>query len=263
VSKTKILDKLSGFSFTLGMIASKIQFIPINLATPFLNLASLMLYLLGYSLWYVSSHFYPEHHPEYTKWYGFAQFKEQNSYAAFLGILGALTSMAALALPVLALPAAWIFFGCNVFWTMAWYHKLKNPLKDEPYSEAYQRSYLSYSLAITTMGLVGALATTLVFIFPAITIPALALSGALSIGLGLVALDFFLDFTFNDHKKTPICKNSYDKMTNELSVPLQLEQTTSLSPYQGKELFASSMLNYGAESTALETCFTEPTCNTP
>ena len=234
-----------------------------NLATPFLNLTSLLLYLAGYTLWYVSSHLYPDHQPEYTEWYGFAQFKEQNTYAASLGILAALVSMAAIALPVLALPAAWLFFSGNAIWTIGEYHKLKNPLKDEHYSETYQRSYLSYALAMTTIGLIGALAATLIFIFPTISIPALALSGVLSLGLGLVALDFFLDFKFGDHKKTPGIKTSYDKMTNELGASLQLEDTPSPAPHQGKELFVSIAPDKEDELTPLETCFAVPTCKTP
>jgi NhaP-type Na+/H+ or K+/H+ antiporter len=258
VSKTKILDKLSSYAFALGLVASKIQYIPINIATPFLNLTSLTLYLLGYFLWFLSSHFYPDHHPEYTEWYGFAQFKEQNIYAASLGILAALLSIAAIALPVLVIPAAWMFVCCNSIWTISEFHKLKNPLKAENYSESYQESYFSYALTMTMMGIIGALSTTLILLFPPITITILALSGIISVGLGIVAVEYWLDFTFGDHKKTQSMETSYNKMTNKFGTSLQFEETPSQAPHQGKDLFESSK-----DEKALETCFALPTCNTP
>lgn len=263
MSKSKILDKLSSYSFILGMIASKIQYIPINIATPFLNLTSLTLYLLGYFLWFLSSHFSPDHRAEYTQWYGFAQFKEQNIYAASVGILAALVSIAAIALPVLAIPAAWMFVCCNSIWSISEYHKLKNPIKDENYSESYQQSYFSYTLAMTTMGIIGALATTLIFFFPTITIPALVLSGIISIGIGIVAAEYWVDFTFGDHKKTSSSTTSYDKMNNQLGASVQLEEAHNPVPHHGKDLFKASEADKEDELTALEACFAVPTCNTP
>ncbi len=260
-NKRKILDKVSSYSFLLGLVASKIQYLPITLATPFLNLISLCLYLSGYSLWFVASHFYPDHYPKFTEWYGFAQFKEQNSYAAFLGIAAALVSIAAIALPILAIPAVWMFFASNVLWTVGEYHKLKNPPPDENYSESYQKSYLSYALAMTAMGLVGALAATAIFFFPLLTIPALAISGLMSIALGVVAVEYWLDYTFGDHKKTPVSAASYNKMTNGLGPSIELEEIASPAPYHNQKLLEKTKPSHEHEIESTE--IDSPTCNMP
>ena len=231
------LDKASGVSFFLSTLASKIQYLPlVTLTTPFLNLISLTFSLFGYSVWYVGSYFYPNQLPKNAKWYGFAPFKEQNTYAAFIGIGAAIISMIAIAIPIMAIPAAWLFFSSNVVWVIGEYHKLKHPPADENYSDSFQRSYLSYALSLTSVGLITALAATFVFIFPLQTIPILAIAGISSIALSLVAAEHWLNFNFSEHKKMPTKKASYDKMSHGLGPSFELVELPSSVPYHGPKL---------------------------
>lgn len=258
---TKILDKISSISFFLSMLASKLQFIPTNVVAPIFTLLSVSLNFLGYGLWFVSSHFYPEHKPKYSEWYGFAAFKEQNKYAAFVGMGGVLLSLAAIALPVLAIPAAWMFFISNAFWAMGEYHKYKSPLQNEQYSKSYLKSCFSFAAAMTLMGLIAALTTTLIFVAPALVVPIFVVSAILSAGIGLVALRSWLDFTFGDHKKLPPKEMSYNKMANELGSSLQLEENPTHQPYHGPGLFASNQDS--EKEIELEESLELSPCNTP
>lgn len=266
-TKRKIFETLSGSSFLLGMLTSKLQLLPVSIAKPFFNLASLVLSLTGYSFWYIASYFIPDHKPKYSEWYGFAAFKEQNSMAAFFGILGTFISMGAIALPFLTIPAVWLLFASNVIWAVGEYHKYKNPLKGELYAESHQKSYFSYALVMSAIGLIGAITATLIFAFPSIAIPAFIVSGILSLALGLLGAQLWLDFTFGDHKKMIFGENSYDKINNELGVNKQLEVDPLCSPTHSQQLF-----EYKPNSNYNETdlkeynpdlSFPTPTCNLP
>lgn len=233
----KIIDKLSSISFFLSLVASKIQYIPIvNIAESFLNLLTLGLVLTGYSLWYVASHFYPDHNPEFSEWYGFTTFKHQNTLAASVGIIAAILSIVALTLPSLAVPATWLFFSSNIIWAVGEYHKLQNPPADETYSRSYQKSYLSYAIAMTSSGLVSALAATAILFFPIYTIPVIAVSSLMSIALSFIAAEYWLNYTFEKHPKTPI--PSYGKMTNGLGPAVKCEDSPSPEPYHSAKLLA-------------------------
>jgi hypothetical protein len=237
MSKTKTLDRLSGYSFFLGTLAAKMQYLPKTVLSPILNLAALGLYLSGYTLWFIASRFYPEHFPKYTEWYGFAPTKEQSSYAAAVGISAVLISIAALALPVLIVPATWLFFASNLFWVISEYHKLNNPAPDEDFSQSYQESYLSYAITMSTMNLVGALTATLILIFPPLALPLLVASSLISVGLTITAIGYWLEFNYGEHEKTPVIETSHDKISQNLRPSLQVTDKPSLEPYHGKGLF--------------------------
>ncbi|RUR12296.1 hypothetical protein [Legionella sp. km772] len=256
----KIIDKLSSISFFLSLVASKVQYIPaVTIATPFLNLITFGLSLIGYSMWYVASRFYPEQYPRDKEWYGFASFKEQNAYAAFLGIGAAVLSIVAISIPVWAIPAAWLFFSSNVVWAIGEYHKLKNPPADEEYSKSYQKSYLSYALAMTSVGLSTALSATAIFLFPLQTIPILAVSGLISIAMSLIAAEYWLNYNFEAHKKTPL--PSYNKMSHGLGPTLEYSNTQSPEPYHSPRLGGKvNHSNSNKDEAKLEEC-DSPTCN--
>lgn len=258
----KTLDKISSLSFFFSLIASKIQYIPIvTIATPILNLLALSLTFLGYSLWFVASHFYPDHYPKYTEWYGFAPFKEQNTYAAFLGIGAALLSIIAITLPALAIPAAWLFFSSNIIWAIGEYHKLKNPPADESYSKSYQKSYLSYAIAMTSVGLTSAIAATIIFLFPIHTIPVLAVSSLMSIALSIVAAEHWFDYSFGTHKKTPVSEVSHDKMAHGLGPAIENSESPSPAPYHSPRLLEKAKPSPSMEIEIELRERESPTCN--
>ncbi len=233
----KILNKLSGFSFFLSIIAAKIQYIPIaNIGTAFLNLLSFSFSLIAYSLWFIASRLYPDHYSKHMNWYDFAPFKAQNTYAAFLGMGAAILSLVAIAHSPLAIPASWLFFSSNIIWTIAHYHKLKKPSIDEEYSKSYQKSYLSYAFVTTGMSLVNALAVTAAFFFPLQTIQILVISGLTSTAFSLIIAEYWLDYNYSEHKKTPIAKTSYSSMSQELGPKLTVNDTPTPESYHGSNL---------------------------
>jgi hypothetical protein len=237
MNKTKILDKLSTYAFILGTLASKMQYLPLNMFTPVLSVISLILYLTGYSLWYISSYLKPEQTPKFTEWYGFAPTKEQSSYAAAIGILAMVTSLTALALPLMAIPAAWMIVASNLFWVIGEYHKFKNPPQDKDYNEASQEQFLSYALSIASINLVAAITVTFLFFNPALFIPTLVVSGILTVGLTLTALGYWLAFNFNHEKKAPPANTSYEQMTHDLGYANELSNSNTQAPVQSASLF--------------------------
>lgn len=211
----RAIDKLSGYTFFLGLITSKVQYFPPTVITPFANILTLALYLLGYSLWFISSHFYPEQKRSYREWYGFAKFKEQHIYAAAIGISAAVISVTALALPALLIPAGWLFFISNTIWTISEYHKFKNPPRADPkYSRSHQTAYFSYAVTLTTMSFAAALAATLIFAFPPIGLTVLTVSAVVATGLTLLAAQYWLSSLFGNHKKSrkELIADSYQEM---------------------------------------------------
>jgi hypothetical protein len=234
VSKSKKLDKASGFFFLAGFLAGKIRYLPLTIVSSILTSLSLALYLTGYTLWFIASHLYPEHAQHKDKWYGFAQFKEQNLLAAALGLIATVLSVSAIFFPILLIPAAWAFLASNSIWTIGEYHKLNNPHPlDETYSHTHQKSYLNYAITMTAIAAITAASTTLIFFFPPIAIPLLFLSTVVCLGLGAMAIESWLNFSFGNHKKTPYSESSI--AMSQLGASKPLESTLELldAPYHG------------------------------
>lgn len=240
VSTPSKLSNLSGFFFFSGFVIAKIQYIPIIMVSSALTIISHLLYMLGYACWFLSSHLFPNHTPKKNEWYGFAQFKEQYLFAATLGFIATSFSIAALFAPVLLIPAAWIFLGGNFMWASGEYHKLNNPPPyDKNYSHSQQNAYFAYSVTITSMTVVAAINTTLVFIFPPIAVPMFIITTVIGVGLNALALEIWLNFTFGNHKPTPV-QTSHDQMNQTLGPKVLPEESDSLAPYHDNDLLKSS-----------------------
>jgi hypothetical protein len=185
---------------------------------------------MAYGLWFVANLFYPDHKKRQEKWYGFAQFKEQLMYSSIIGFVATLLSVGAIFCPPLILPAVWLYLIGGIFWNIGEYHKFKNPpLDDLNFSSAKQNAYFSYSITATSMSFVAALATTIIYFFPPITIPVLVISALLSTALGALALEYWSSFTFGGHKPTPIYTNSVE-MTQFLGPSTSPNPTSSPNP---------------------------------
>ncbi|MDI1351844.1 MAG: hypothetical protein PSV35_03600 [bacterium] len=245
MSNLKTLEKVSGYLFFAGAIVAKIRYLPLTIVSSIVTLASLALYLAAYASWFFASHFYPEHKKHAHEWYGFAQFKEQHILAAALGIVATALSIAGIFLPVLLIPAAWLFLASNVVWTISEYHKLNNPHpQDQDYSPTYQNSYVSYAIAMTSLALVAALSTTLIFIFPLFTIPLIVLTTVFTIGLGVLAAESLLDCNFGDHKKVGIvAEHSNDKVTQVLGLSVTPKEKQTTAPYHNISIFKTPTKN--------------------
>lgn len=242
MTKVKILDKISGICFTLAFFVSKLQYIPYNVFAPIFNMAALSLGLVGHSAWFVSSHYYHSHTQHHREWYGFSPFKEQHTFAATMGILASITSAVGIFFPIFLIPAAWLFFVANSFWSIGEYHKMKSPPKgDLDYSQSYQRSYLNYALSMTAMSFIAALAPTLIFLFPAISIPVLIVAGGLTLGFGILALEYWVEYNYAHHPKDNATKTttqgSYQHMAQSLGATLQNMNTPVVQPRHEPALF--------------------------
>jgi hypothetical protein len=91
---------------------------------------------------------------------------------------------------------------------------------------------------MSSVSIVGALATTLMFLFPPLYLPVLVVSGLVSVALVATAIGYWFDYTFNEHKKTPVTKPSYEAISSGLGPSLKLEETLEKDPepYHGKGL---------------------------
>ncbi len=231
------LDKASSYLFLLGFFISKIQYIPILIIAPFIKTISLILYFLAYSLWFIAGFIYPDHKKKNDEWYGFAQLKEQYQLAAVIGLAATVLSILALFVPILTLPAVWIFFVSNIIWIIGEYHKLNNPPQYElNYSHGHQNAYLSYAITMTLISLLTAISTSIILIVPPIAIPVFIIATLLSVGMGALAGEFVLDYNFGNHPLTPI-KNSYDQMIELLDTSIVSEMNDNPEPYHQNHIF--------------------------
>lgn len=236
---SNILDKTSSYLFFLGLAFSKIRYLPTSVATPFFNIGSIVSYMIGYIFWLIASYLYPEQKKHSPKWYSFASFKDQNIYAATLGIIATLLGIGAFFVPVVSIPAVWLFLISNMIWTVSQYYKLKSPTlhEEESYSPSRQKEYLHYAIALTASGLVAALSTTLIFFIPPLGIPLLIGSTIVNIGLGIMAFKFWLNYNLGTHT---LNKNKQDTAHSPI------ENTPSFKPENKLELLVENSVDLKA-----------------
>lgn len=213
MSTNTSLNKVTTFFFGAGFVFLKLQQLPIPVFSLVVKIIAFVLYLIAYSLWLIRTILDPDEKTTHDKWYNFAQLKEQFRLSALVGMLGCVLSILGVFFPVFLLPAAWLFLIGNTIWTIGEYHKINNPpTHDELYSQSHQSAYLSYAVLITTMTLITTLATTLIFIFPAISVPLLICSSLICLGLGLLAWKHWIEANFGEHPPNQVVIQSYEQM---------------------------------------------------
>lgn len=230
VSSENTLDKTSSIAFLLGLIASRIQVILNATLLPYANILSLSFYLIGYISWFALNYFFPNKTKPTTEWSAFAQFKVQHILAAMIGIIATAFSFAAITIPILLIPAGWLFLCSNMFWSIGEYNKYKIPPENSPVSASYQENYLKFAVTMTAMSLVSALALTLSFIFPPLGLSILVTTAVINIGLGFMVLEYWLKCTFE--KKSD-------------------EKTDELNPSPSNSSYASTTAALGLQLTCL------------
>lgn len=234
------LDRTSGFFFFSGFMLSKLQYVPFALVAGTFRFLSLGFYLVGYGLWFASNYLRPGHQQHHNEWYGFAKMKEQFILSSAIGFIATALSVAAVFLPVLFPPAAWLFVLGNVVWAIGEYHKLKNPPKDDDdFSTSRQKAYLAYTVTTTGISLITAVSATLMILFPPVAIPITIFSLLLCTGLGFLSFEFWLNSSYGAHKADSI-PGSHSKMSAELGSSLSHDNSPSPEPQQGKALFSSA-----------------------
>ena len=230
------LEKSSGFFFFAGFMLSKLQYLPFPIVSAVFRFLSLGLYFGGYSSWFAASLMQPGQKQPKDKWYAFAKLKEQFLFSSLVGFIATALSVAAVFVPVLFPPAAWLFFLGNVIWAIGELHKLKHPpAHKEDFSHTRQKAYLSYAITTTAISLVTALAATLMVVFPPATLTITIFSLLICVGLGALALECWLNSNFGKHE--PLKKaDSYTNITDELGASPTPAPKNDLAPrpHQGK-----------------------------
>lgn len=253
------LGKASSYFFFAGFVLSKTQYIAIPGVSLILGIAALGFNLVAYLLWLTATFFYPNHRKLENEWFAYDDFSEQHQTAAAIGVMATLLGIGAISLPVLLIPATWLIFSSNLIWSTGEYHKLKNPPpSDDVFSESFQSTYISYALTMSSIAFITATGTTLAFMFPPIAIHVFLVSSILCMGLGVLAADCWLNYTFGIHKPTPIVP-SYTQMKTALG-PSVAPQPSYTAPFQGEALVTKPV---GTKVVPLEKQSTElsPTCN--
>ncbi|HAU1181542.1 TPA: hypothetical protein JBI17_02090 [Legionella pneumophila] len=234
VSNDTKLNNASNYFFISGFVISKIKYLPIAVVSSALNLISLLFYLVGYSLWFIASHFYPSQDKKMQEWYEFAQFKEQFLYAAALGLVATSISMMAIFSPIMLVLSGWLFFGSNIVWTIGEYNKLNNPPShEENFSKDSQNAYVSYALSISLIGFITAVSTTIAFFIPVMTIPLLIVTTIVCIGVGALAFEYWIESKFGDAQPDITIDESYKQMSNDFGKKITLEPNPTPEPYHG------------------------------
>ena len=203
MTHAKNLDNASGKLFLIGFIATKLRLIPIPFLSTILGFISSICYLIGYALWLIACHFYPDQAPKKEAWYGFSQIKNQHRITAVLGFVGIALCLLSFAFPALLLPGAAIFAISNIVWSIAEYHKRQNPPNDASYSPARQNYYVSYAILSTLVSVISAAALALTIICPPAGVAALFISSLLGFVLTVAAFYFLLSTPLppNEHVK--------------------------------------------------------------
>jgi hypothetical protein len=189
------LDNASSLSFFLAIIASRLYYLPFAIFAGISYVVSLFLYLIGYLLWAISSHFYPDHPRLKGHWCGFVQFREQSKMSAAIGTIAVILSFVAFVMPILIIPSLWLFFASNLIWSVSHYHRLKNPPTNEPnYSTESQTSYLNYTILTTVLSVVTAVCLTAAILSPVSAPLLLTVSACFGITLTVAAMGYFFHY---------------------------------------------------------------------
>ncbi|MDR3501830.1 MAG: hypothetical protein P4L79_04530 [Legionella sp.] len=234
---TKYLEKSSGPLFFTGFIASKLQYVPFAAAAAAFRFISLGLYLIAYSFWFAASYNQSEHERADKEWYGFAQIKEQFLFSSLAGFIATVVSVAAIFVPALFPPAAWLFVLGNTLWTIGEYHKLNNPPKDQDFSYSQQEAYTSYAVSTSIISVISAISATIMFLFPPITMALSIFTILVCAGFGVLACEYLLDYNFGDHPTT--FTSSADAMEKGLGAGVSPQNNPSHThePVHTKKIF--------------------------
>lgn len=223
-------NKASGYAFFSGSLLGKIRFLPLlipllvlpNIVITAAAIASLTAGLIGYAFWSIASSDYPAHKKHEHEWYGFAEYKQQHLASALFGILASVLCITGLFIPILYPLATCFYLASNLFWCISEYHRLKNPPLDDPeYSSSYQESYVNYTISMTAIGLNTTVAAIVSFFFPLIIVPLMITTTIITMGLSVLATEFWLDCNLGDHQEnalSPPPYSSYERINNELGL---------------------------------------------
>lgn len=191
MSKT-IFEKLSKFSFGIGLVVKNLMRIP-GFAEV-LALPAAVLWLIGYSTWYIGTLYFEENRTRRRdKWYGFVEFRQQHLMAA---LVGTIATTLCIFFPLMIAPTAWLYAISNLLWTLGVIHEKNTPQpENDEFSADKQAFFAKFSLTVTLASIVVAISVTATIIFPLaapILIPVAGIIGSL---LTLLSAGFFIKFS--------------------------------------------------------------------
>ncbi|MCX7115839.1 MAG: hypothetical protein NTW08_08050 [Gammaproteobacteria bacterium] len=190
------LDYISGILFFIGIIFAKAQYLaPVPILGLISNSIGLILYLVGYFLWFIAAQISPDKRKNTEHWTGFASLRQQFTVASVIGLAATILGLAAIFMPILIVPTCWLFTVSNVWWFFGEYQKTKTPpeLKNvSDYSPNRQQAYFKYVAIVLVLSVLTSALTTIAFFVPAFFLIFLILSPYLG-GIGIKAyIDNFL-----------------------------------------------------------------------
>ena len=182
------------------------------LATPLI-----ILWLIGYSTWYIGSLFYDKDHPrKKDSWYGFTEFKLQHQTAA---LLGTIATVLCFIVPTLLIPIAWLFAISNVFWAIGAHHKKNMPHTDDPdYSSDKQRIFDYLTFAVTTLSFITALTATALFFFPLSAPVLIPIATIVQVTVTAIIFGILIKYLTGDYKPDMVQQDDLKKPSVESSI---------------------------------------------
>ena len=231
-------DKISRGLFFVAFLSSKLKSIPVGLIALIFNFISLALYILGYSVWYLSSWLTGKAPSFYTNGdasdYGyFKNHIHQYKLSSILGIVASVLSIASFWVPGLALAAAAVFLFSNVYWCLGERNKLKQYKINEDERLTSQQHYYDYALLTTAVSFLAVAAITSSLFFPSMAVWIIVASTYLSVVISCYALTKWIDSyeTAPDTTQTPN-ESTYQKLNTMMPKyepdPNKISQTSKL-----------------------------------
>lgn len=191
---SKRINIASSVFAVAGFILSKAEyFFGVSFIRAFFTVASLVCFLIYYILWFAAATFFPN--VQTTKPLSiFDLLKEHRSVnikAAIVGVLGTILYFSSFALPVLTIPAVWLYFISSCLWFYGEYKELNKPsLAGEGPLWVKHKNYVIFSGLLTFSSLLSAISSTAIFWAPTLAAPPITITfaviGAL-VGCGAIA----------------------------------------------------------------------------
>lgn len=191
------LEKASGLLFSFGAAFSNLQYLPITLLRFSSNIAALLMYLIGYFLWIVACHKYPNEEPKNQYWYTFAEFKTQFTVAAIIGSIAMAFSLLAIYCSAAVIVSAWLMAISNFLWVVGERNKIDNPPQYRQLPESKQQeTYFNYATIVFSISVITAFSVTFVFFFPPAAVYIASFATIVTTGLSLWSFEHILENWF-------------------------------------------------------------------
>ncbi len=222
------LERASGLLFIIGSILSKLKYLPITLAKIGGNVFGLLMYLVGYLLWFAACQRYPNQKIINNHWYTFAGFKEQFSAAAIIGCVAMVFSFLAFINSMAVVAAAWLMVCSNFLWLVGERNKIENPpqYRELP-SKSHQETNFSYVTIVFSISLITAFSVTGVIIFPLSAAYIASLATLLTTGLSLWSFEHIFENLF------PLPENKLTSPSKPTPVPEVDPSLAKMQPQKG------------------------------